>query len=60
MAKTKVKVSGTMRTMTGLKQFARIRGYISSARKNGVTAWESLLALFTGDPWRPGLAHATG
>lgn len=39
MAKTKVKVSGTMRTLAGLERFARIRGYISSARKNGVDAW---------------------
>nr|WP_260407737.1 IS66 family transposase [Planomonospora venezuelensis] len=41
MAKTKVKVSGAMRTLAGLKQFARIRGYLSSARKNGVTAWNA-------------------
>lgn len=58
MAKTKVKVSGAMRTMTGLKQFARIRGYISSARKNGVTAWTALHDLFNGNPWHPSLAHA--
>ncbi len=59
MAKTKVKVSGAMRTMTGLKQFARIRGYISSARKNGVTAWAALCGLFNGNPWRPSLIQAT-
>jgi transposase len=59
MAKTKVKVSGTMRTLAGLERFARIRGYISSARKNGVDAWQALHGLLTGDPWRPSLIHAT-
>lgn len=59
MAKTKVKVSGTMRTLTGLKQFARIRGYVSSARKNGITAWDALRDLFHGNPWQPSVTHAT-
>ncbi|MEQ4721174.1 hypothetical protein [Nonomuraea sp. B19D2] len=46
--------------MTGLRQFARIRSYFSSARKNGITAWQSLHDLFVGAPWRPSPAHATG
>jgi hypothetical protein len=47
-------------SIAGLKRFARIRGYISSARKNGVDAWQALHGLFTGDPWQPSsLIHAT-
>lgn len=59
VAETKVKVSGTMRTGRGLRRFARIRGYISSARKNGIEVWQALLGLFNGNPWHFGLIHAT-
>jgi hypothetical protein len=59
MSKTQVKVSGTMRTAHGAARFARIRGYISTCRKNGIDALTALNGVFNGNPWTPGLIHAT-
>ena len=36
MAKLQQKISGGLRTFTGAQKFARIRGYISTSRKQGV------------------------
>ena len=37
MVKVKVKISGCLRKLKGAKRFLRIRGYISSLRKGGVS-----------------------
>jgi len=53
MMKVKQKVSGTFRTKTGSEQFCRIRGYISTARKQSVNVLDALKRAFQGEPFIP-------
>jgi transposase len=53
MMKVKQKVSGTFRTEAGAEQFCRIRGYISTARKQEVNVLEALQGAFQGTPFIP-------
>lgn len=48
MTKVQQKISGCFRSMDGAKIFCRIRSYISTCRKQGVTASEALQLLFQG------------
>jgi transposase len=51
MAKLKQKISGCFRSNQGAKAFCRIRGYISTARKQGKNLLESLSLVFNDVPF---------
>ena len=53
MMKLRQKISGTFRNFDALVGFCRIRGYVSTARKNGLNALEALRRVFAGDPCVP-------
>jgi transposase len=48
MMKAKQKISGTFRSLAGARMFATIRGFVSTARKQGHGALEALRAAFDG------------
>lgn len=50
MVKLKQKVSGTFRSQQGAKMFFRVRGYLSSAKKQGHKMLEALTLCFQGQP----------
>ncbi len=47
------KISGCFRSHTGAERFANLRSYLSTTRKNGVSAIDALTRLFDGNPWMP-------
>ena len=53
MIKVKQKVSGAFRTVDGAKRFCAIRGYISTARKQGRPVLDVLETAYRGEPWMP-------
>jgi transposase len=53
MVKLQQKISGCWRTSEGAQRFLKIRGYISSARKNGLAPLDALGRLAAGRPWLP-------
>jgi transposase len=53
MVKVQQKISGTFRSQRGAKLFARIRSYISTARKNHCNVLKAILGAFTGKPFIP-------
>jgi transposase len=55
MMKLRQKISGTFRSFDALVDFCRIRGYVSTARKNGLNALDALRRVFLGDPFIPTL-----
>ncbi|MDN5850622.1 MAG: IS66 family transposase [Nitrococcus sp.] len=48
MTKVQQKISGCFRSFRGAQYFCRIRGYLSTCRKHGVSATEALGLLFSG------------
>jgi len=57
MVKVKQKISGGFRTLEGAKDFARIRGYIATARKNAVNVFDAIRDAFFGKPFIPSCAY---
>jgi transposase len=55
MMKLKQKISGTFRSLEGAQMFCRIRGYISTLRKQGVNVLEAIRQVFLGNPFFPAL-----
>ena len=53
MVKVRQKISGCFRTEEGAAAFLRIRGYISTARKQGENMLGALEGDFTGKPLIP-------
>lgn len=53
MAKLQMKISGCWRTNTGAQNFAALRSYVSTARKNGAPVLDALSDLLAGTPWLP-------
>ena len=58
MVKLKQKISGGFRSLLGAMIFCRIRGYISTLRKQGLDVLEALTCAFEGKPVMPALTRA--
>jgi transposase len=53
MMKLRQKISGTFRSFQALVNFCRIRGYVSTARKNGLNALDAIQRVFLDNPFVP-------
>jgi transposase len=49
MTKVHQKISGCFRSMDGAEMFCRIRGYLSTCRKQGVSATQAMTLVFEGE-----------
>jgi transposase len=58
MTKVQQKISGCFRSMTGAKMFCRIRGYLSTCRKQGLSATDAMGMVFKGE--LPGFSQNDG
>ncbi|MCL5995308.1 MAG: IS66 family transposase, partial [Chloroflexi bacterium] len=55
MMKVKQKISGCFRSLQGAAHFCRIRGYLSTLRKQGLPILHALRSLFEGSIVMPAL-----
>jgi len=53
MTKVNQKFSGTFRNIEGANSFTRIRGYVSTVRKNGLNTLDCMRSIFTSNPVDP-------
>jgi transposase len=58
MNKVKQKISGCFRSLNGARYFARIRGYISTCRKQGQNIWQAIKGALAGEPFIPVVSPA--
>lgn len=58
MTKVKQKISGTFRSLEGARFFCRIRGYISTLKKNRRNVLDALYHVFSGNPFIPQMNYA--
>lgn len=54
--KTQLKISGCHRSVTSAGNWLRVRGYISTVRKNGADVLTAIRDAITGTPWTPAIA----
>jgi transposase len=56
MVKIRQKVSGSMRTLAGARDFTAIRSYLATAVKHGIRFIDALTMLAEGGPWLPAIS----
>ena len=54
MSKLRIKVSGSMRSMTGAETFCAIRSYLATATRHSIGWLDALTRAAAGTPWVPG------
>ena len=57
MIKIRLKISGCFRTLQGARQFARIRSYISTARKQAWNILHAITRAVVGQPYIPSISQ---
>ena len=55
-----MKIAGCLRTMSGAQAFCRMRSYLSTARKQGQSAFTAMRMLQQRDPWIPAIPVTPG
>ena len=58
MMKLQQKISGTFRSIQGAVSFCRIRGYISTVKKNTLSVIDAIKGVFNGNPFFPSMSIA--
>ena len=53
MVKVQQKISGTFRALAGAEYFARVRSYLSTARKQDHNAFAAMIGAMSGQPFMP-------